>query len=137
MRHAVDLNGGSRRYSTRHFPVYDDKLTGFAGVYTDVTAEWQPTRNASRLEGRLEDVIRSTSDWVWETDANFNLTFVSPRIVEALEVLPPGLIGKHLFSLGRFENHPPEEFALPDFLRKLMPFRGRTFLLPDSKGAVR
>src|SRR5690606_31639645 len=86
-----------------------------------------------RIESRFQDVIRSASDWVWETDENLNLTYVSNRIAEALEAPPSALAGRHLFSLGAFEDEP----SRPDLAASLMPFRGRIFLMPDRRGQVR
>jgi PAS domain S-box-containing protein len=48
---------------------------------------------------RLEDVTRLVSDWVWETDRNLVLTFVSPRVKGALGFHQVELTGRRLTQL--------------------------------------
>ena len=76
--------------------------TGYAGIYTDVTLEAEAVIGAARTEVRFQDIIHSPSDWVWETDVDLNLTYVSSRISETLEVPPGSLIGRNIFALGVF-----------------------------------
>jgi len=69
--------------------MYD--VVGYGGIYTDVTLEAEAVMQSARSESCFQDVIRSASDWVWETDHNLNLTYVSNRIAEALETPPAAL----------------------------------------------
>ena len=54
------------------------------------------------LHRRLNDITRLVSDWVWETNAENKLTFLSQRVVEHLGYQPIELIGKNLQDLGQF-----------------------------------
>lgn len=138
VRQEYDLADGVRHYRSTHFRTGDGAAqAGYAGVFADVTQETLAMRLSSRSESRFRDVIRSTSDWVWETDANLNLTYVSDRITEALEMPPSSLNGRYLFALGEFA--PTEDGAptRPDLAAELAPFRGRNFLMADSQGHVR
>jgi len=61
-------------------------------------------RQLSRLSLRYNDMLRSAVDWLWETDARLNLTFVSPPIATTLGIPAQMLIGRnllHLFGLGK------------------------------------
>ena len=136
VRHSCEQDGIVRHYRARHFLVGED---GFGGIYTDVTREAQALVASSETEARLRDVIRSASDWVWETDANLNLTYVSDRITEALEVLPHNLLGRNILVLGDFEK-PSGSNVMPmrdRLLRDLLPFRAQTFLMKDARGDTR
>jgi PAS domain S-box-containing protein len=53
-------------------------------------------------------LTRLVSDWVWETDEDFQLNFVSPRIFEVLGFHPQELLGKTLFGLGVFTKESGE-----------------------------
>lgn len=134
IRQSVEIDGELRHFRSSHFRVFDDgNPTGYGGIYTDVTLEAEAVMHSARTESRFQDVIRSASDWVWETDELLNLIYVSNRISEALETPPSAVVGRHLFSLGEFEETP----SRPDLAASLMPFRGRIFLMPDKRGQTR
>ncbi len=138
LRHTAVVDGAVRHLRAHHFLVSQNgAVTGFGGTITDVTGEAEAVNASAALESRLHDVIRSTSDWVWEVDAGLNLTFVSERITDALERLPRELVGRNLLTLGTFDEPagvPPMRDRL---LRDFQPFRGRIFLMPDATGEMR
>lgn len=134
LRQTIEIDGELRHFRSTHFRIFEDELpTGYGGVYTDVTLEAEAVMQSARTESRFQDVIRSASDWVWETDDFLNLTYASNRIADALEMAPAAVIGRHLFTLGEFEDNP----ARPDLSASLMPFRGRIFLMSDKRGRTR
>ena len=59
-----------------------------------------PTREAESR--RLDDLTRLVSDWVWEADKDFRLTFVSNRVFEVLGLHPHELVGRSLSDIGNF-----------------------------------
>lgn len=138
LRQSIDIDGVRRHFRSIHFRLFEgNEPAGFAGIYTDVTLEADAVMQSARTEARFQDVIRSASDWVWETDENLNITYVSSRISEALETPPGALIGKHLFAIGEFEDTPGSGPPRPNLAVALMPFRGRIFLMPDRRDRVR
>lgn len=138
LRQTVEIGGDTKHYRSFHVRTSDDGLeTGFAGIYTDVTLEAEAVIGAARTEARFQDIIRSASDWVWETDVDLNLTYVSSRISETLEVPPGSLIGRNIFALGVFENSSDGLRGKPDLEKERTPFRGRIFLIADNHNRVR
>ena len=139
VKETIEIEGEARTYVSRHLPILDGdgELLGFGGIYTDISGQTRALVRAGQMEGWLQDVIRSASDWVWETDANFNLSFVSPRISEALGLPAQLLIGKHLFSLGRFEDDRETGGSAREIMDRHAPFRHRLFLMADDRGKTR
>ncbi len=139
IKDTVEIGGKSQNYTSRHFPIHDEdgKLLGFGGLYADVSQQNRAALRAEQMESWLQDVVRSASDWVWEIDTNFNLTFVSPRISEALGLPPQLLKGKHLFSLGQFEDDPESSHAGKEIMDRKTAFRHKVFLMPDDQGRTR
>ena len=138
LRQTVAINGATRHY--RSFHVRTDQNggeIGYAGIYTDVTLEAEAVIDAARSESRFQDIIRSASDWVWETDVDLNLTYVSARISETLDMPPGTLIGKKIFSLGVFEDSSDGLSVKPDLMDAREQFRGRIFLIADNRNRVR
>ena len=57
-------------------------------------------------EERIRNLVETTSDWVWEVDAQGVYTYASPRVREILGYEPEEVIGKTPFDLM-----PPDEAA--------------------------
>jgi PAS domain S-box-containing protein len=131
----IDIGGANRTFVGRHFPLHDaaGEIVGFGGSFTDVTSLNQAAQRASQMETWLQDVVRSASDWIWATDGNLNLTFVSARIAETTGLPPHVLKGRYLLSLGEFAATSRE--APKELLQRRAPFRQALFLMPDDKGA--
>ncbi|MGE5537870.1 MAG: ATP-binding protein [Gemmatimonas sp.] len=130
------VNGRTLR--VRHVPLIDDRggINGFSGSWSDITAVVEANRRAARTESWLLDVIRSSSDWVWSTDARLNLTFASPRIAETVGRPPQVLVGHYLLALGQFE---PTD-GIPDamgLIARRAPFRNAVFQMTHGKSELR
>lgn len=50
-------------------------------------------------EEQYRSMVECSSDWIWETDADGNYTFTSPRIRDLLGIPPEELLGKSLVDL--------------------------------------
>jgi PAS domain S-box-containing protein len=57
-----------------------------------------------KSEERFRSLVETTSDWVWEVDANGIYTYASPKVRELLGYEPAEIIGRTPFDLM-----PPEE----------------------------
>jgi len=137
LSHTVTIDGAARHLRSRHMSLIEDgALVGYCGVFQDVTPETQALAAATSADERYLDLIRATSDWIWEVDAHFNITDISPQIASILDLPPSALVGRHLFTLGHFED---EDNAARRWMREASyaPFRGRIFLLSDAEGRER
>ncbi|NQU61740.1 MAG: PAS domain S-box protein [Rhodospirillales bacterium] len=79
---------------------------------------------------RLEDITRLVSDWIWETDKNFNFIFVSDRVVEVLGRHPVEIIGQDFFELGTFTTGAGNKIT-PE---RRTPFRDISMKIKDRTG---
>ncbi len=92
-----------------------------------------PTLDAG---ARLHDLERLVSDWLWECDTDFVLTYTSPRSTQLLGRHPLTLQGQSLLAIGEFradfESHqagnPPEQMA------RHIPFRDVCYVTPHHDG---
>lgn len=91
------------------------------------------THRAREAFRRLEDMTRLISDWVWETDAEGQLTYVSERIIDRLGVHPVQVMGKTLFDIGVFKDGESDSEG-PNFKR---PFRDLNFVAEGHDGRER
>jgi len=93
-------------------------------------------RELATAQERLEDITRLVSDWVWETDAELTLTFISPRVVEVLGYHPFELMGRRFPDLGTF---PDGDAPVADLNGEQSPppFRDAAYRIPHRDGGWR
>jgi signal transduction histidine kinase len=121
-------------YRIQYFPVFDaaDRLVALGGVYYDITAQVTTTERLRATQESFNDVLRSASDWVWETDEDGRVSFISDRITEVMGKPPALIIGKQLASLGA----PPAD-AVDAALASRTPFRNVVLDIVDREGKRR
>jgi signal transduction histidine kinase len=90
------------------------------------------TTHQSALKSRYEDLLRSTVDWLWETDAALALTYVSSPVALKLGLPAQVLIGRPLASLGEFSPEGGPEQQAEAALRARRPFRMAAFAMTGS-----
>ncbi len=80
---------------------------------------------------RLHDLTRLVSDWIWEIDREFKLTYISPRVMDSLGYHPIEIVGSTFEDLGDFSDAgrgPPAWRS---------PFRDRSFEVLSQSGEQR
>ncbi|HLI11119.1 MAG TPA: PAS domain-containing sensor histidine kinase [Alphaproteobacteria bacterium] len=129
------VQGQLRHFLGRHRRVVDagGAAAGVVGLYVDVTEQHRVEQRAGELEERLNDIARSVSDWVWETDANMNLTYASLSIAKVLGLPPQLLRGKYLLGFGCFEDVAFEMQPVTDLIAARIPFRNRRFVVKRTE----
>ncbi len=109
---------------------------GFAPVvvsqFWDTSPEEQVKSRLILTQSRLDDVIRLSSDWVWETDAQLRLVTASPRIAEVTGIPARALMGRQIFSLGALSGQAAG--GIPKEVERLVPFRNIEFRVPSPSG---
>jgi len=86
------------------------------------------------LRERLDDIVRLVSDWVWESDRDLRLRFLSGGVVETLGLHPRHLLGRPLTEL--FEG-PTEALERLRAEEGRKPFRDIAVLARDGEGQER
>ncbi|HYM30228.1 MAG TPA: ATP-binding protein [Candidatus Cybelea sp.] len=129
----------ARIYTSRHFPIFgpDGRVAAVGASFNDATGESEARASARLERQRLNDVIRSTSDWVWETDDRGRIAFVSERITEALGIPPQLLHGRFLADVGQFLPTGARPGTSANVLQLFRPFRDVPFEIEDRRGGSR
>jgi PAS domain S-box-containing protein len=134
----VNFAACTKHFRAHHFPIYRaDKMVAVAGMYYDVTQQTVALDQAKESQTRFDDVIRSTSDWVWETDAEGRITFMSERITEALGYPPSTLSGRKLLEVGGFRDAHGKAVDGREVFDRSRPFRNMLFEIRDHEGKAR
>jgi len=92
-----------------------------------------PKLALAEYRGMLSDLTRLISDWVWETDSEFRLTYVSEKILQSLGIPVVEALGKKITQFGIFRSASGEPIQ-PDLTR---PFRNLAFEGENRAGQVR
>ncbi len=80
--------------------------------------------------GRYEDFLRSSVDWLWETDADLVLSYLSSPVALRLGIPAQALVGRPLSSLGHFLQSAAGPGASP--LETRRPFRDSAFAMTGA-----
>jgi len=133
----VRRSGMTRLYLGRHFISERGQGRLFYGYFEDVTRNTTLEKKLAETVEKLNDTIRASSDWVWETDADLRLTEVSPRIAAITGVPPHMHLGKHVLSLGELPEVSPDTPDLESLFAGHRSFRNRLFIMRDEDGQPR
>jgi len=83
------------------FPILDNKgeIKNYVFMHEDVTKRKLTEKKLLESEERFRSLVETTSDWIWEVDANSVFTYISPKIRDILGYEPEEIIGKTPFDL--------------------------------------
>ena len=85
-------------------------------------------------EARLRDFIEASSDWSWETDADYRFTFISERMTEITGEAVESLLGKSLWDLSGINLESESWQAHRADVSERQPFRDFRYSFLDSAG---
>jgi len=104
--------------------IYEDgRITGSLVVAHDVTKRKQVEEALRESEEKFRSLVETTSDWIWETDADGFYTYASPQVRNLLGYEPEEVLGRK-----PFEFMPSDE---SDRLKALF-----TGIVKERKGCV-
>jgi PAS domain S-box-containing protein len=132
----IILDGQQRTLHSHHVPLTDrhGRHTGLAGLIEPIDNAVQLQAELARAHERFDDIVRLTSDWVWETDIDLVITLISDRVTKVMGFLPQELLGRHLNDLADSEAG---RRALKQRCAALTPFRDHHFEALTKSGEVR
>lgn len=124
--------------SEREEPAGGQTRWGVAGTSDSAP----PERRIADEIGRFEDFLRSTIDWLWETDAGLTLSYASSPIALKLGIPAQVLVGRTLSALGRFDTAGGGPKGAPgsgarrvdEAIAARRPFRNARFVMTGAEG---
>lgn len=92
-------------------------------IYSDVTEEERARARLAESERRFRDVAASVSDWVYETDADRRLSYVSERFADSYGPNYLDVLGQRIDEMSVNERDTPEWNAHEADIFARRPFR--------------
>ena len=135
-KNAISVDGRIERYSIQDVVLHgtDGRAAARATVYTAIAEQDSTKAKLAETVERLDDITRLVSDWVWETNHNLVLTYVSSRVNEALGFHPLQVTGRSLPSLLAAPSGAIDALAAKDGRQ---PFRDEKVQIADREGKIR
>jgi PAS domain S-box-containing protein len=83
---------------------------------------------------RFQSLVETTSDIIWEIDANATITYISPNVRDLLEYEPGEMIGNPAFDLIVPEGVAQAQAVLKEAIQDRKPFIGIENVFIDKSG---
>lgn len=113
--------------------VNDGRKDRFVGLCFDITERKELELSLVESEARFRDIVRATSDWIWETNANHQLVYLSEKFASDSLKLVERLIGKN-FSVLVDDAESSDVIHLMAQMREQRAFRDCTLALTTPSG---
>ena len=114
-----------------------ERMNEFKASFNQLQSNVEAALSRCEAAGQYEDFVRSATDWVWETDANLNFTFISDGIAQAFGVPAQALAGSYMFALNRFRRVEGALIGLVERIEDHRPFRNVAVPLTAKDGTPR
>ncbi len=85
-------------------------------------------------EARFRDVADASSDWIWETDAELGIVFVSGRVAQLTGRPAESIIGRRLEELFHHGDNAAQWARYKNAIARQQPFRNVLALCDDADG---
>jgi len=99
-------DGDYRHLESTAVPIIDQggTVSGFRGADRDISERVRAEEALRQSEARFRSLVETTSDWIWEVDAQHTYVYASPKVKDLLGYEPREVVGKKPFDLM-----PPDE----------------------------
>jgi PAS domain S-box-containing protein len=102
------------------------------GAMQDVTQRREATEALKVSEQRFRDVVSSVGEFIWETDANLNIRFISEPIARIKHTDVADIIGESLAGLTTAEHRSHLFQVFEQCIRTRSPVRNLEFPIPTQ-----
>lgn len=133
---SLETANGTEYFLSRHFPIFDqaNSFIAICGTFINSTRQVNAETKLRSEKRRFLDITRAASDWIWETDAEGLITFISDRVVQAVGLPPLLLKGRELIKLGHFKNEGSSLSKAENAIARHVPFRSVPMTITGTDG---
>ena len=135
----IGLRGTRRWMETRVVPLHDEASGEclVLGITRDVSERRHAEEALRRSEERFRNLTALSSDWYWEQDADFRLTFMSTLLAEKTGLDASAYLGRRRWDQPALNLTPADWARHRAQLERHEPFRDFEMQRPAPDGATR
>jgi PAS domain S-box-containing protein len=116
----------------------DGTVTGIYSLALDITDRKRAKQALEISESRFRDFAESSTDWLWETDENLCVTYVSDRFQAVTGIDPASYMGRSRKEFSKENTTKPKWIKHLSDLENQLPFRNFTqdVTTPDGRRLI-
>lgn len=120
-------------------PIFDEKgrFLGYRGIDRDVTLRKKTADELQKSKTRLQNILETSSEWIWEIDLHGRHTYSNNAIIELLGYRPDEFIGKSYYDFLHAEDLQEVEQALPKLISEKRGWNGWCLRWRHKDGSYR
>jgi PAS domain S-box-containing protein len=133
----LEINGADFDVAVEPFFDPNGRVIGSIALAQDVTDRRRTERALRESEHRFRDVAEASSDWIWEMDKSFRLTYLSERFREVTKLPPESVLGLTVWEIGDTEADKEKWARHRERLEQRLPFRDFVYRVKAAKARGR
>jgi diguanylate cyclase (GGDEF)-like protein/PAS domain S-box-containing protein len=135
----IGLAGTRRWMETRVVPLRDETSDEdlVLGIARDISAQKRAEIALQESEARFRKLTELSSDWYWEQDADFRLTFLSTLLEDKTGLAPAAYLGRRRWDQPALNLTPLDWASHRASLERQEPFRDFEMQRPAPDGDTR
>ena len=134
---ALRRDGSTTWLEVRATVVSWDGKPAVQATYVDIAERKLAEEQLHRSEKRYRDIAESVGDWLWETDAEGRLKYLSERYAEVMGRAVANELGRTLSALEGLQENKGNWAMLVGHMDACEPFRNVMCQMRDGGGKVR
>lgn len=120
-------------------PIFDkdDRFHGYRGTGSNITAEIEAREAAEEHKQAMEDFASTASDWMWESDADHNMTYLSQAVEAVTGHRVDHFIGRSRFGFADLPDNADVFAEHRKDITARKSFRGLVYRIHAADGSDR
>ena len=115
----------------------DGRFLGYRGTGSNITAEVEARRAAEERKQAMEDFASTASDWMWESDSDHHMTYISQAVEAVTGHKVDHFIGRTRFGFADLPDNADVFAAHLKDITARKPFRGLVYRIHAADGSDR
>jgi PAS domain S-box-containing protein len=135
----IHKNGHEVVIESSGTPIFDEEghFSGYRGIDRDITQRKKAAEELQASKARLQNILDTSSEWVWEIDLDGRHTYSNHVVIELLGYRPDEFIGKEYFAFLHEDDLQRVQERLPRLVAEKRGWNGWVLRWRHKDGSYR